>query len=166
MKFRIQLERLMTEIQRHGALMDDIADAAVRMEVEVTYPRLFAELVARHMFLAFNVGKVRISSNIKTEEDNLEDLFRDKVLTNALVEAGFFPFGRPVTGNYDRVCFDMRGVNQPLDASVVLMRHEAILSHNKIPKPAKLADGIIQLFTDEGPNPVTGPHRITIPHRK
>jgi len=129
--------------------MDEVVRDKERLSVSLPYPRLFAELLAGHSFVAFEVAGVRIHSNLRGEEDNLEDLLADKLLTVTLVEAGFLPFGRPDTGDYDRVCFDMRDRKQSLDAPVVQMDHEAILSFNQIPRPRQLADGIVQLFEKE-----------------
>ena len=47
------------------------------------------------------------------------------------------------------MCFDVRGWKKPLDAPVVVMDHEEVLSFNRIPRPRKLADGIMQLFEAE-----------------
>lgn len=144
-----QLERLLAEMRQRGALMDDLAGAVVRLSTVPPYPRLFRELVVRHTFVSFDVGGVRVYSNVKGDEDSLEDLLADKILTRGLVAAGFLPFGRPATGSYDRICFDVRGTEDPDDAPVVLMDHEAILSHNRIPKPKRLGDGLMDLFDAE-----------------
>jgi hypothetical protein len=149
MNARAQFERLISQVEQHGALMDKVAGASNRISPGLAYPRLFSQLVTQHSFAALDVCGVRIYSNIRGDEDNIEDLLADKILTRSLVGAGFLPFGRPATGHYDPVCFDMRGVKHPLDAPVVMMDHEAILSRNRIPKPWKLADGIVQLFEAE-----------------
>jgi len=141
-----QLELLIAEIQKRGALVDEIAGVAERIAVGLVYPRLFLDLVEHHSFVAFDIGGVRMHSNLQGEEENLEELWGDKILTQTLCEAGFSPFGRPSTGNYDRVCFDMRRGGRPVDTPVVVMDHEAILSHNRIPKPRTLAGGLMQLF--------------------
>jgi hypothetical protein len=150
MKPQTQLARLVAEVARRGALMDEVSSPAERLASRLPYPRLFSGLLAHHSFVGFDVGAVRIASNIKGEEENLEDLLADEALTHALVDAGFLPFGRLATGNYDRVCFDMRGGKNPLDAPIVRMNHEAILSHNRIPRPEQLASGIMHLLVEPG----------------
>jgi hypothetical protein len=141
-----QLELLIMEIRKRGALVDGLAGAARRVAVGCAYPRLFLELLEHHSFKAFDAGGVRIHSNLRGEEENLEELLSDKILTQALCEAGFSPFGRPSTGNYDRICFDMRRGGRLADAPVVVMDHEFILSHNRIPKARPLTVGLMQLF--------------------
>ena len=128
--------------------MDDAVSATDRLSIPLPYPRLFGALLAGHSFVAFTVGGIRVYSNIRGEEDNLEELLSDTALTRALVEAGFLPFGRPATGDHDRVCFDLRGLKNPLDAPVVRMDHEAVLSHNRIPRPTMVARGIMQLIAE------------------
>lgn len=150
MKASTQFSRLLAGVQHRGALMDDVGHAANRVLPGLPYPRLFAELVEGHTFVAFDVGRVRVYGNARGEEDSLEDLLADRILTDTLCGAGFLPFGRPATGHYDRVCFDMRGREHAVDAPVVLMDHEAILSFNRIPRPEHLADGIMELLDTDG----------------
>jgi hypothetical protein len=144
-----QVERLVALARSLGALLDDGVGAAKSLPPRLPYPRVFRAFVERHAFVAFNVGGVRIHSNLPGEEDGLTDLFADKILTRELVDSGFLPFGRPATGSYDRICFDVRGVKNPDDAPVVLMDHEAILSHNRTPKPERIADGLMDLVDRE-----------------
>ena len=136
--------------------MDEVSSPAERLASMLPYPRLFSKLLACHSFAAFDAGPVRVFSNIKVAEENLDGLLADASLTHALVGAGFFPFGGPATGNHDRVCFDMRGRKNPQDAPVVRMNHEAILTHNRIPQPEELAPGIMCLLAE--PDSCTG-HR-------
>lgn len=126
--------------------MDEMIEIIDLLSPGLPYPLLFGELVANHAFLAFDVGEVRMYSNIRGETDSLEELLDDKILTTALTAAGFLPFGRPVTGSYDRVCFDVRKRSRLDDAPIVVMNHEAILSFNKIPKPAAVVDGLAALL--------------------
>ena len=137
---------MIAEIQKRGALVDDVAGAAERITVGFVYPRLFMELVEHHSFVAFDIGGVRMHSNLRGEKENLEELWGDQILTQSLCKAGFLPFGRPSTGSYDRVCFDMRQGGRPVDAPVVGMDHEAFLSNNRIPEPSRLTAGLMQLF--------------------
>jgi hypothetical protein len=147
-KAQSQIDRFIAEMKRRAVLMDDEVSAADRLSITLPYPRLFGALLAGHSFAAFTVGGIRVYSNIRGEEDNLEELFSDTALTHALVEAGFLPFGRPATGGYDRICFDLQGLKNPLDAPVVRVDHEAALSHNRIPRPTMVARGIMPLIAE------------------
>ena len=143
------IDRLVGLARLRGSLLDEVARTAERFIVPLQYPRLFREFLDRHSFAAFNLGDIRVYSNVQGEEDCLQDLLRDKILTRELVDAGFLPFGRPATHSYDRICFDIRAAKDQEDAPVVLMDHEAILSHNRIPTPRWIADGLIELVDIE-----------------
>jgi hypothetical protein len=144
------IERWVAIIRRQNALLDDFIGAERRYYPPVDYPRLFSKLLQGHSFTAFTVGDVLICSNLRDEEDSLEQLFHDQALTRALCDAGFLQFGRPRTGAYDRVCFDVRGLTASRDAPVVVMDHEAILSHGRIPNPKRIADRFGELFRVAG----------------
>lgn len=139
------MDRLVGVARLRGALVDEVAGAADTVTTPLQYPRVFREFLVRHSFVAFDLGGVRVYSNVQGEEDGLADLLADKILTRELVNAGFLPFGRPATGSYDRVCFDVRTAQDPDDAPIVLMDHEAILSNNRIPKPKWISDGLMEL---------------------
>jgi hypothetical protein len=142
------IDRIVAEIASQGALMDDAADVTARVSVSLPYPRIFRDLLESHSFAAFVLGDIHICGNIRGEDDSLDELLADKALTDALVNAGLLPFARPATGSYDRVCFDMRDKNQPADAPVVLMDHESILSHGRLPRPRQLAGSLIKLLEE------------------
>ena len=137
-------ERLVAMARSCGALMDDVPGAAGAINLSFKYPRVFQEFTEQHAFVAFDIDVVRVYGNFQGEEDSLEALLADRILTRGLVDAGFLPFGRPVTGSYDRICFDVRGLQEPEDAPVVWVDHEAILSKNRAPKPRRLADGLME----------------------
>jgi hypothetical protein len=142
------IDKIVAEIAKQGALMDDATDAADRVSVSLPYPRIFRDLLESHSFAAFVLGDIHICGNIRGEDDSLDELLADKALTDALVNAGFLPFARPETGTYDRICFDMRGKTRPKDAPIVLMDHEAVLSHGRIPRPRQLAGSLIKLLEE------------------
>lgn len=137
--------RLLEMVSGQGALMDDSVAPEERIKIELTYPRLFAQLVRDHLFIAFDLGDIRVFSNLLCEDDNLESLLRDRHLVPPLITAGFLPFARPAGGSYDPICFDVRGLAQPADAPIVQMDHESILTHFQIPNPQPIAAGILEL---------------------
>ena len=146
MRDRSKLDVMVAGIGRKRALLDDVVGVADRLTVGVAYPRLFSDLLRLHAFAAFDVGGVRVHGNVRGGQDSLEALLQDAFLTRTLCDAGFAPFGRPDTGSYDRVCFDMRKAVPSGDAPVVRMDHEAILSFGRLLEPAVPAGGIVHLF--------------------
>jgi hypothetical protein len=148
MKYATAMERLVDGLRRRGVLLDGAHVAAGELcDLSwVELPRLFRDLVREHRFIAFEAGEIVFHSNIRGKENDFDSLLGDKMLTTSLLKAGFSPVGRPATGSYDRVCFDMRHHRRPMDAPLVRLRHEAILSRNQMPCPIVLAPGIFDLI--------------------
>ncbi len=127
--------------------MDYAASTHEKLALPPGYPAAFSRLWADHLFTAFDAGGVRVFGNTRSGDDeSFADLLSDGTLTAALLAARFLPFGRPVGGSYDRICFDVRGRINAEDAPVVRMDHESILSFSRIPKPIAVADGLAQLL--------------------
>jgi hypothetical protein len=139
------LGHLLATVASLGALMDDSIAPEERLVLELPYPWLFRQLVDVHSFVAFDLGDVRVFSNLRGEEDNLEDLLHDRFLIPPLVDAGFLPFARPEGGSYDPICFDVRQCSKGVDAPIVLMDHESILTHKRVPSPEFIASGMLDL---------------------
>ena len=68
-----QLDRLVALAESLGALVDAVDGAGDAFTTRVHYPRMFGEFFERHAFVAFDVGGIRIYSNIQGEEDGLEE---------------------------------------------------------------------------------------------
>ena len=130
--------------------MDEAEPAPERIPPLPQYPKLFRELMELHAFVAFQVAEIRVHGNVRGAEDSLEDLCADEILTHALIEAGFPPFGRPATGSYDRICFDVGAAKGKDDAPVVRMDHEAILCRNRIPKPTLISGNLLRSLELDG----------------
>jgi hypothetical protein len=135
-------EDLAARAKSQGALFDEVAEESERIIPPIKYPKMFQSFLEKHLFSEFDIGPITIFSNIRGEDHNLLGLLEDANLIPPLIEAGFLPFGRPSTGDYDPICFDARGLEDPIDAPVVQIDHESILSRNKIPKPNVLAKGL------------------------
>jgi len=86
------LPKLLAAIKARGACGNRDASAN-RMVVPLEYPRLFSELLAEHLFAEFDLDAVWVYSNLSNEEDNFDDLLRDRALTNALIQGGSSRFG-------------------------------------------------------------------------
>lgn len=126
--------------------MDDAATPADRLSLNLPYPTIFLRLLTEHYFSTFTIATVKVYSNLRNRDDNLGELLGDEPLTRALTQAGFLPFGRPSTGSYDRVCFDVRRSGKMADVPIVVMEHEAILSFGRLPKPVILRSSLMDLF--------------------
>lgn len=146
MKPETALELIRAQIIGRGAISASEVKDSRLIIVDAPFPRLYANLVRTFGFRAFDVGSIRLYSNIPSEPENLNELNSDEALTKALVKAGYAPFGRPATGSYDRVCFDVRKRSRAFDAPIVVLDHEAVLSFNRIPAPRLVAEGLLPLL--------------------
>jgi len=72
-------------------------------------PRSYRSLVSRYLFPAFDVGSVMLLANTGSgvRDELVDSVFRDQGIWTPLLGAGFVQFGRPSTGSYDPVCFDL-----------------------------------------------------------
>lgn len=59
-------------------------------------------------------------------------------LSELLGPAGYFQIGRPDTGSFDAICFDMNGKKQNREYRIVLADHEEILCNSRIKIRAEL----------------------------
>jgi hypothetical protein len=53
-------------------------------------------------------------------------------LSELLLRAGYFQIGRPDTGSFDAICFDMNDRNQNREHGIVLANHEEILCNLRV----------------------------------
>lgn len=144
----MQLSRLVEALRLKGVLLVDIHEARGSLHAAIQNPKLYALLLQQFHWRAFDIGGVRLYGNGVDEEDSLVDLFSDKTLTAGLLSAGFVPFGRPTSGHYDRICFDVCGRARAFDAPVVRVDHEAILSFNKMPRPKTISESLVSMICD------------------
>jgi hypothetical protein len=80
--------------------------------------------------------------------DELVDaVFRDRGIYVPLLRAGFVQFGRPATGSYDPVCFDLNRKAEDGECPVVLLDHEAALMQGRAEVVTELADSFLSLVS-------------------
>ena len=53
-------------------------------------------------------------------------------LSELLLPAGYFQIGRPDSGSFDTICFDLNTPKQNREYRIVLADHEAVLSRSKV----------------------------------
>ena len=53
-------------------------------------------------------------------------------LSELLLPAGYFQIGRPDTGSFDAICFDLNDGKQNREHGIVLADHEEILSNGRV----------------------------------
>jgi len=121
-----------------GLEFTPISDAPWIARFEATLPsRLppsFRSLFRRYRFAPFRVSGIEIFGN--RGGDHRDDLaiasLSDPVLLSVTRQHGLIQVGRPDTGAYDPVCFDMRRRSKDGEAPLVCVDHEGILMYERI----------------------------------
>jgi hypothetical protein len=113
-------------------------------------PPLYRELILGYRFLQVDLDRYDLLAN--PPSDGLgglsKEIFRDKGLSEVLLENGFIQFGRGSGSSYDPVCFDtsMRLPNG--EPAVVRLDHEQILCYGRIKVVERLAPSFRELNED------------------
>jgi len=96
-------------------------------------PQSFASFLSRYSFPAFDVVGISLfgwdsDSNAYTEEASAAK----GSLSELLLPAGYVQIGRPDTGDFDTVCFDLNEQSQNREYRIVQVDHEEILCNWKV----------------------------------
>jgi hypothetical protein len=71
---------------------------------------------------------------------------RDSILSGVTRRSGLIQVGRPDTGSYDPICFDLRSRSKAGEAELVQLDHEEILMNSKIRIVRKAAPSFLALL--------------------
>lgn len=115
--------------------------------VPLRFPPLFEKLLLLYRWPEVDLGLYRLASNLPGEDFNgfFHAISGDEYLWDALIPAGYLPFGKGPDIDYDPVCFDY-GPKSPKRGRVVKIDHEEILCHNRIKIVTELAPDFRQLL--------------------
>jgi hypothetical protein len=96
-------------------------------------PPSYRSLVTRYIFPAFEAGPLLLMANTGQDLYNEMSLMlvRNKALSFGLLENRLIQFARPVTGEYDPVCFDVNRPSPEGDYPIVRVNHEPLLTGNR-----------------------------------
>lgn len=109
-------------------------------------PQSFESLLSRYSFPAFDVLGISLfgwdsDSNLYIEEASAAK----GSLSELLQPAGYVQIGRPDTGNFDAICFDLNGRVQNREYRIVQCDHEEILCNWKVQVSAELWPSFVKL---------------------
>jgi hypothetical protein len=111
-------------------------------------PPTYRSLLLRYRFPPFVVGTVELYGNV--DGDSYDDLvvasIRDEVLSSVGRANGFIQIGRPESGSYDPICFDMRRRAKSGEAALVRLDHEEILCNDSIRVLETVAGSFLELL--------------------
>jgi hypothetical protein len=113
-------------------------------------PASFRSLVTRYSFSAFDAGPLSLFANLGdgSDEDFSIAIFKDSIIADVTLKAGYIQFARPVSGSYDPVCFDANRSSKNREFPIVRLDHEEILSGDGIRVSEKIADSFIRYAAD------------------
>lgn len=119
-------------------------------------PQSFASLLSHYSFPAFDVSGISLfgwegDSNLFIEEASAPK----GSLSELLVPAGYVQIGRPDTGSFDAVCFDLNEPRQNREYRIVQIDHEEILCNWRVHVSGELWPAFIKLVESilSSPNP-------------
>ena len=96
-------------------------------------PQSFESFLARYSFPAFDVMGISVFEWDSDSNALAEEAAAAKgSLSELLIPAGYVQIGRPDTGSFDAVCFDLNSRSQNLECRIVQIDHEDILCNWKV----------------------------------
>jgi hypothetical protein len=95
-------------------------------------PPSFESLLSRYSFPSFDASRISFFSWGPESMELLEAALPQNALSDLLLPAGYFQIGRPDTGSFDAICFDMKTQKQNREYRIVLADHEEILCNMRV----------------------------------
>jgi hypothetical protein len=96
-------------------------------------PRSFESLLSRYSFSAFNASGISFLGWGPASMELLAVASPQRgSLSELLLPKGYFQIGRPDTGSFDAVCFDLNTRKRNREYRIVLADHEEILSNLRV----------------------------------
>jgi len=129
-------------------------------------PPSYRSLLVRYRFPAIERKGVTLFGNLdgSAPTDFVVASIRDPVLSSVTRRSGFLQIGRPASGSYDPICFDLRSRSKTGEAAVVRLDHEEILTADSIRIIATVADSFLELL--ESGEPPNKPLKLSVGRRR
>ena len=114
-------------------------------------PPSFSSLVSRYCFPSFEFAEIEFFANLngQSEDELVVAAFRDKHLWRPALTQGFIQIGKPSSGSYDPICFDMRHPWRGQEYRVVRLDHEELLQRERVRIVEEVAESFLTLITTE-----------------
>jgi hypothetical protein len=109
-------------------------------------PPSFASFLSRYSFPSFDVLGISLFGWESDESEFIVETSTPRnSLSELLIPAGYVQIGRPATGNFDAICFDLNDRRQNRECSLVRVDHEDILIHFKVRVTSELWPSFVHL---------------------
>jgi hypothetical protein len=140
------IDEFVTRIDPSGNIICRVESApwfeALEASLPKRFPASFRSLLTRYVFPTFDAGGLSFFANtgIDSHDELSVAIFKDRIIADATLKAGYIQFARPESGSYDPVCFDARRATSNREFPIVRLDHEEILCHNRIHVSEQVAD--------------------------
>jgi len=116
-------------------------------------PPSYRSLLLRYRFPSFEASGVSLFGNLdgKAADEFVVAAVKDPIISSVTRRSGFIQIGRPASGAYDPICFDLRSRSKTGEAAIVRLDHEEILIANSIRIVATAADSFLDLLASGKP---------------
>ena len=101
--------------------------------LQMKLPQSFESLLLRYSFPSFDAGGITFFG----WKSNSSEIFHvlppnEGTLSELLLPSGYIQIGRPDTGDFDAVCFDLNRAKQNREYRIVRADHEEILCNSRV----------------------------------
>jgi len=132
-----ETDAFVARLANSGCQLDATATswlAAFELALPFRLPPHFQSLIARYSFDPFEWRDVAFFGNRGNRDhtDLVVASTQDPLLTRVTRSQGLLRVGRPASGSYDPVCFDMGRRSKVGDAPLVRIDHEEVLIHSRV----------------------------------
>jgi SMI1/KNR4 family protein SUKH-1 len=144
------IDSFVSKVKAHGVPIreenNDLRLGLFEEKLPNRLPESFESFLSRYSFPAFDVVGISLfawesDSNVYSEEASAAK----GSLSELLLPAGYVQIGRPDTGDFDAVCFDLNEKRQNREYRIVQVHHEDILCNWKVQVSAELWPSFIKL---------------------
>jgi hypothetical protein len=120
-----------------GVLIRREDNASRLLNLEATLPKRlppsFESLLSRYSFASFDASGISFFGWGPTSADLFDVASPQRgSLSELLLPAGYFQIGRPDTGSFEAICFDLNTQKQNREYRIVLADHEEVLCNSRV----------------------------------
>lgn len=131
------IDRFVLRLKESGVPIQPEDNSARLAELEATLPQRmpasYESFLSRYSFLSFEVAGILFFGWDSKSAPDLEMIpMAPHDMSKELVSAGFVQIGRPDTGSYDPVCFDLNSSGQNREYRIVQADHEQVLQWSRV----------------------------------
>ena len=132
-----QIDSFVSKLESQGARIEKADNSALLQKLEEGLPKKlpqsFESFLLRYSFPTFDAGGITFFG----WQSDSSELFHvlppnEGTLSELLLPSGYVQIGRPDTGDFDAVCFDLNTPKQNREYRIVRADHEEILCNFRV----------------------------------